>query len=200
VTSVFDGDGADAQTASVTLKDTGLAVPRVPIAATMSGEVALPRVGDMVLVLFPRGDLGSALIAGLVYSDKRRPLDVKRDEAAVQWPSGTDDPDGKTVRMSMTGGDAARGFSITLSGDLDAKLTVTDGALELTSGKVKLRLAHGSDSDGTIDITAGQTSVRVAQDGDVSIESAGTLTLKGSKVNIAGDTEVKVNGQTVEIN
>jgi hypothetical protein len=40
----------------------------------------------------------------------------------------------------------------------------------------------------------------MAQDGDVSIESAGNLTLKGKKVAISGDNEVTINGQKVEIN
>lgn len=200
VTSVFDGDGPDAQSVSVTLKDTGLAIPRVPVVGPLSGEVALPRVNDMVLVLFPRGDLSSALVTGLVYSDNRRPFAATRDEVGLEWPSGTDDPDAKTVRVTTAGGDAPRKFSITLAGDIDAMLTLTDGTLEFVAGKVKLRMSHGSDSDGAVEIAAGKTTVRMAQDGDVSIESAGNLTLKGKKVAISGDNEVTINGQKVEIN
>jgi phage baseplate assembly protein gpV len=200
VTSVFDGDGADAQSVSLTLKDTGLAIPRVPVVGPLSGEVALPRVGDMVLVLFPRGDLSSALVTGLVYSDNRRPFSATRDEVGLEWPSGTDDPDAKTVRITTAGGDAARKFSITFAGDIDAMLTLTDGTLEFVAGKVKLKMSHSSDSDGAVEISAGETKVSMAQDGDVSIESAGNLTLKGKKVAISVDNEVTINGQKVEIN
>ncbi|MBV7335208.1 hypothetical protein KFU94_44605 [Chloroflexi bacterium TSY] len=58
VTSNFDdADGADSHTVSVKLKNSGLAINRVPLASTVGGAAALPRQGDVVLVLMPRGDL-----------------------------------------------------------------------------------------------------------------------------------------------
>ena len=57
VTSVFDttDDGDDGQSVSLKLKDSGLPIPRVPVASALTGAAALPRVGDVVVVLFPRG-------------------------------------------------------------------------------------------------------------------------------------------------
>jgi phage baseplate assembly protein gpV len=201
VTSVFDADdGDDAQSVSLQLKDSGLPLPRVPVATGLTGAGALPRVGDVVLVLFPRGDLASAVVTGQVYSDKRRPPSFTRDEAALVWPGDSDDPDKKAVRVSVKADGSARELSVTLKGDLDARLTVSDGTIELASGGVLVRLHHGSDSDGTVEVTAGGSQLTLKQDGDVTVESAATLTLKGQKVVIDGQTQVTVNGQTVEIN
>jgi phage baseplate assembly protein gpV len=202
VTSVFDAknDGDDGQSVSLTLKDTGVPITRVPVATGLTGVGALPRVGDVVLVLFPRGDLASAIVAGQVYSDARRPPDFERDEARLVWPADADDPDKDAVSVSVKGGGAARGLTIELGGDLDAKVAVTDGAIELTSGGVKVRIAHSSGSDGTVEVAAGGTRLLLQQDGDLTAESQGTLTLKAPQIVIEGDTSVKVNGQTVEIN
>lgn len=202
VTSVFDttDDGDDGQSVSLKLKDSGLPIPRVPVATALTGAAALPRVGDVVVVLFPRGDLASAVVIGQLYSDQRRPPKFVKDEAALSWPGDADDPDKKAVRVSVKADGAARQLEVSLGGDLDARFTVADGAITLASGGVKLTLRHSSGSDGTVEVTAGGSSVTLAQDGDVTVQSAGTLTLKGKKVQIDGDTEVKVNGQTVEIN
>ncbi len=201
VTSVFDGgDGADAQSVSLTLKDSGLPLGRVPVATGLTGLAALPRIGDLVVVLFPRGDLGSALVVAQVYSDQRRPPSFVRDEAALVWPGDTDDPDTKGVRVSVSADGSSRKLSVTLGGDLDASLTVSDGTIELVSGKVTFRLHHASDTDGTAELSAGATKVSLAQDGDLTLESKGTLTLKANKIALEGDTQVTINGQTVEIN
>jgi phage baseplate assembly protein gpV len=201
VTSVFDSDdGDDAQSVSVKLKDSGLAVPRVPVASALTGAAALPRVDDVVLVLFPRGDLASAIVMAQVYSDQRRPPQFKKDEAALVWPGDADDVDGKAVQISLKADGSTRQLDVKLGGDLDAQLTVTDGEVTMKAGGVTVRLHHSSDSDGTVEITGGQSQITLAQDGDVTVQAAGTLNLKGKEVAISGDTKVTVNGQTVEIN
>jgi len=200
VSSVFDSDDADdAQSVSVQLKDSGLTLPRVPVATGLTGVGALPRVGDVVLVLFPRGDLGSAVVTSQIYSDKRRPPTFKRDEAALVWPGDADDVDADAIRISVQAG-SKRSVTVSLGGDKDASLSISDGEILLQAGGVRIKLAHGSSSDGTVEVSAGGSELRIAQDGDVSVEAAGTLKLKGQKVTIEGDTQVTINGQTVEIN
>ncbi len=201
VTSTFPGtEENDGQSVSVQLKDSGLTIPRVPVAVTLTGAGALPREGDVVVVLFPRGELASPVVVAQVYSDQRRPPKFERDEAKLVWPGDVDDPDAKAVQVSIKVAGDARTLSVTLGGDKDAALTLTDGALTLTAGGVRLELSHSSGSDGRVELSAGSTKIVLEQDGDLSLETSGTLKLKGAEVKIEGDTSVKVNGQTVEIN
>jgi len=201
VTSNFDdGDGPDSHTVSVTLKDSGVSIPRIPVASFATGAASLPRQGDVVLVAMPRGDLASAVVIGQVYSDQRRPPVFTRDEVALVWPGDTDDPDNKAVDFRITADGSSRSLTITLGGDKDAKLTVTDGTIQLLAGGVEVKVTHSSSSDGAISIAAGGSKMEVAQDGDIKIEAAGTLQLKAPSIKIEGDSSVTINGQTVGIN
>lgn len=201
VTSSFDdADGPDSHTVSVRLKDSGLALQRVPMASALTGGAALPRAGDVVLVLMPRGDLSSAVAIAQVYSDERRPPVFSRDEAALVWPGDAADPETEAVDVRVRADGSERALSVTLGGDQDALLSVRDGTVELTAGGVQVKLAHSSSSDGTVEIAAGGTRVQLAQDGDLTIEAAGTLKLKGVAVEIEADSQLTLNGQTVGIN
>lgn len=201
VTSSFDGgSGADSHSVSVTLKDSGLAINRIPLVSLVSGMAAVPRPGDVVLVLAPRGDLSSAVAFGQIYSDERRPPDFRAHEAVLIWPGDADDPatDAVDVRVSADG--SARSLCVSLGGDKDARFCIRDGEIELMAGGVQVRLSHSSASDGTIEVAAGGTTIELSQDGDLKIESAGALTLKAASIKIEGDTQVSINGQTVGIN
>lgn len=201
VTSGFDdADGPDSHTVSVQFKDTGLTLTRVPVACGITGAAALPRQGDVVLVLLPRGDLSSAVVVGPVYSDERRPPVFSRDEVALIWPGDTDDPDAEAVDIRIRSDGSERAVVVKLGGDKDATLTIEDGAISLVAGGVSARFQHSSGSDGTVEVAAGGTRMEMKQDGDLSVEAAGVLSLKGRSIEIEGQTQVKVNGQTVEIN
>ena len=201
VTSNFDdADGADSHTVSIELTDSGLALPRVPVASGVTGAAALPRQGDLVLVVFPRGDLSSAVVLGPVYSDARRPPKHSRDEVALVWPGDADDPDKDAVEMRVSADGSARAVTVSLGGDKDARVAIEDGAITLAAGGVSLKLGHSSASDGTVEVAAGGSVVSIKQDGDVAIEAQGKLTIKAMSVEIEGQTEVKVNGQLVKIN
>lgn len=201
VTSVFDGeDGDDTLSVSVKLKDTALSIPRLPVMVGLGGMAALPRVGDVVVVLFPRGDLASAVVIGQIYSDQRRPPEFVRDEIKLSWPGDAEDPDTDAVSVSVIGTSGERAVEVALGGDSDAKVVIKEGEISLLAGGVQVKLAHGSSSDGTIEVSGGGTSITLAQDGDLTLESKGILTIKANKIALEADTQLKVNGQTVEIN
>jgi hypothetical protein len=63
-----------------------------------------------------------------------------------------------------------------------------------------LKLTQSSGSDGKAEIKVGDSKVTIEQGGDITIEAAGTLTLKGSKVDVSGDSSVKIAGTTVDLN
>ena len=201
VTSVFDAaDEPDGGTVSVKLKDTGLPLPRIPVAVSLTGAAALPRIDDVVLVAFPRGDLGSAVVIGQVYSDQRRPPEFTRDEAALVWPGDSDDVENKAVDLRVKADGSEREVRVTLGGDKDASVRVADGTIEIRSGGAQIVISHSSGSDAAIEMSAGGTRIRLDQDGDLALESPATVSIKGSKVAIEGDTQVTVNGQVVELN
>lgn len=201
VTSNFDdADGDDSHTVNIKLKDSGLALTRVPVASMTTGCAVVPRQGDVVVVLIPRGDIASAIVVAQVYSDRRRPPVFARDEVALVWPGDSEDPDKEAVDIRVKSDKSARSFTVALGGDKDATLEVSDGTVRLLAGGVEITLGHSSSSDGSISVKAGGTKMELAQDGDVAIESAGALKLKASSISIEGDTQVTINGQTVGIN
>ena len=201
VTSNFDdSDGADSHTVSIELKTTGLALPRVPVMSGITGAAALPRQGDLVLVLFPSGDLSSAVVLGPVYSDVRRPPVHSRDEVALVWPGDAEDPESEAVDIRASANGSERAVTVALGGDRNALLSVSDGQIELAAGGAVATIRHSSGSDGTVSLAAGGTSLELKQDGDLTIESATKLVLKAPEITIEGQASVKVNGQIVEIN
>lgn len=201
VTSNFDdADGPDSHTVSVEFKDTGLALPRVPVMCGITGAAALPRQGDLVLVLLPRGDLSSAVVLGPVYSDERRPPRYSRDEVAMVWPGDAEETDKEAVDIRVLADGSKRAVTVALGGNKDAMLSIEDGAIVLTAGGATARLTHSSGSDGVVQLAAGGTRIELKQDGDLTIESAAKLVLKAANVEIEGQAQVKVNGQIVEIN
>lgn len=200
VTSVFDGDDDDAQSVSVQLKDTGEVIPRVPVAVPLTGLAALPRLDDVVLVAFPAGELASAIVIAQVYSDARRPPPCDADQVHLVWPGDAADPETEAVDVSIRRSDDGREVVIAIGGDADATARVADGAIELTSGGVELSLTHSSSSDGVAALTAGGTKVELAQDGDVTVETSGGVTIKAATISLEADVSVTINGQTVEVN
>jgi hypothetical protein len=201
ITSVFDGDdGDDAQTVSIRLRDSGEVITGVPVAVPLTGLAALPRVDDVVVVVFAHGEPSSPIVVGQVYSDARRPPQFTKDEAFLQWPGDADDPDSDAVVVAIKSDGSDREMRIALGGDKDALVRVADGAVELTSGGVELSLSHSSSSDGKATLSAGGTKVELAQDGDVTIMSAKNLTIQATKIELKADVSLKINGQTVEIN
>lgn len=201
VTSVFDGDdGDDAQSASVRLKDTDEVLPRVPVAVGLTGLAALPRIGDVVLVLFPHGEASAPVVLGQVYSDARRPPAAPADEARLTWPGDAKEPDDDAVVLRVQANSSTRELSVAIGGDADARLRVATGVVELTSGEVRLAIEHSSSSDGVATLQAGGTSVSLAQDGDLTISAAGNVTIKATKISLEADVSVAINGQTVKIN
>src|SRR5262249_600518 len=151
------------------------------------------------VVAMPRGDLASAVAIGQVYSDERRPPSFKRDEMAIVWPGDADNPDDDAVDLRMGAGSSGRSFTVTLGGNNDAKLTVKDGEIQLLAGGVEVKVSHSSSSDGVVSISGGSSKIDIAQDGDITIEAAGTLKLKASSIKLEGDGTVTINGQTVGI-
>lgn len=191
--------GADHR-CTVQLRETHLVLPDVPIMVGVMGAAAPPDPGDLVLVLFAGGDLHAPVVVGRLYSDEIAPPQNEPGEFVLALPGAeTSAGDRLDIRIK-TPGDGTRELKITLDGDVKVELAVSDNSIALSAKDTVLKLTQSGGSDGKAELLSGNSSVTIEQSGDVTIEAEGTLKLKASKIEISGDAEVKIAGQTVSLN
>jgi phage baseplate assembly protein gpV len=161
-----------------------------------SGMALLPRIGDLVLVLFPRGDLSSAVAVGQLYSGERRPPRFGRDQALFRFPGDKADSDEDCIELRL---DVASGRTLTLAlgGSRDTRIVLADGEITLTSGKVQVALRE---QDSSVAVNVGDGTVKIQDGGGIRIETAGKLSLKASEIALEADARVTVKGAMVELN
>lgn len=200
VQSVFGSDDDRPLTCSVALRDSGLVLPKVPIAVGLMGEAALPAVDDLVVVLFAGGDLHAPIVIGRLYSERVAPPQHAPGETALTLPGGETDPQKALDLRIVTPGDGTRALRLTLDGRVKIELTVDDQGLVLRTQDASLTLSQTGASDANAELKVGASKITMAQGGDVTIEAAGKLTLKGASIAVSGDTNIKVDGTTVDIN
>lgn len=204
-----DGDD-DNYGCDIKLKNSGLQLKRVPIATGHIGTVAIPNVGDLVLVAFDRGDINQPIIIGRLYNDEDRPPLNNPDELIFQLPLA--EPDNKTLKAAVRN-IQSNGTPREILIEMAPQITVSinDGQVKATAGGTEMIIDQPNSSGGTVTIQTGRTKIVMNQDGDIQISAAGAmelaatgdLTLKGQNVNIEaqmgaklkGGTEVEVKGQ-----
>lgn len=197
VIAVTDGTDPDlGHSIDVRLKDSGVDLPKVPMVSGASGMALLPRIGDLVLVLFPRGDLGSAVAIGQLYSGDRRPPAFTQDQALFRFPGDKADSDEDSIELKL---DVSSGRTVTiaLGGPRDTRLVMADGEITLLTGKVEVVM---KEQDGSVRMTVGDGSIKMQDGGGITIESAGKLTLKATEIALEADARVTVKGALVELN
>jgi hypothetical protein len=200
VTSVHGANGASDYACTVELRELGIVLPRVPIATGVIGAAALPRENDLVLVVFAGGDLHAPVVVGRLYSEAVAPPHNGPGELVVSLP-GDETASEKLMELRVkTPGDGTRSATLTLDGQAPVTLTVDDEGLRVAVGEAKITVKQTSSSDGSVEVAVGEAKITVKQSGDLALEAGGKLTIKGSSVEINGDTQVKINGQTVNIN
>jgi uncharacterized protein involved in type VI secretion and phage assembly len=196
VTATFGASGSPPDHAvTVDLRDSGLVLPRVPIAVGALGLAALPAVGDLVLVVFLGGDPNAPVVVGRLYTDAVAPPGTGTDgKLALALPAGAQTP---ALDLLVDGAAPTVTFQL---GDQDpVKLTADDKKLVIEAGQ-KLKLTIDTAGGGRLELGAGTASVLLKEDGDVTVKTAGTLKLEGDKVEITGNSKVTVKGSQVEIN
>lgn len=169
----------------VTLKNSGLALRRVPVGTGHIGSVAVPNVGDQVLVAFEGGDVNQPIVVARVYDDVDRPPTSTTDELVLRLPLAAADEESVLAALrNHADADPARELVI----EMPPKITVriVDGTVTATAGQSELRLDQSGASGGTVHVKAGRTTVTMDQDGDVTLSSAGSVTL-----DAAGDLTLK---------
>lgn len=201
VKSVHGNDGSEERYAcTVVLRDTGIVLPKVPIATGMIGSASLPREKDLVMIVFAGGDLHDPVVMGRLYSDDVAPPKNGPGEMVTCLPGDETDATKRLELRVVTPGDGTRGVTLTLDGAVKVSIEIKDDGVNVVTGDCSIKLTQTSSSDGQAEIRVGDSKITMAQSGDVGVEASGTLTLKGSKVEIDGDTSVKVAGSTIDLN
>jgi hypothetical protein len=192
VTDLFPGDGPLLDHAvTVEMRNSGLVLPRVPIAVGAMGFAAIPAVDDLVVVVFLEGDYNAPVVVGRLYHPERNPPTHAENELVLRLPSGAQKPDFELV---IDG--SAPSLKLTLPGN--SELRIEEENIVARVGGVQLTITGAG--DGRAEIAAGSSKLIMKKDGDITLSTSGKLKLEGAEVEIAGSAKVKINGATVELN
>lgn len=193
VTSIYGNDGTTPDHAvSVKLRESGMVLPRVPIAVSAFGVAAIPSVGELVLVTFLEGDYNAPVVIGRLYHPDQNPPKHDEKQIVLRLPSGSDDPDLNCEVDSDP-------VKVTLTMPGDVSLEIKEDTVTVAVGDIKLTLdAAGG---GRLTAEAASSSITLKKDGDIAISSQqGKITIDGTEVDITAQGRVKISGATVEIN
>lgn len=182
----------DNSACDVRLKNSGLLLKRVPVMTGHIGSVAIPNLGDLVLLAFDRGDVNQPIIIGRLYNERDRPPINDTDETIFRLPLAA--ADDKTIKGAIRN-HQAKSPAREMIFEMPPKITihVTDGTVRATAGKTEMTLdqANGN-SGGTVTVLAGRTKIVMNQDGDITVEAAGSMSLKATR-------DLSIEGQNVTI-
>lgn len=163
---------------TVVLRDSGIVLREVPVATSRIGAVAVPAVGELVLVQFVGGDVNAPVIVGRLYNDEDAPPPSGDGKAVLHLPLGAGDAD--AVHVELASGDERR-LSIALGSGLALTLQDDDPVVKL-------------------DVGDGRATIEIGNDGAVSVQSSGSLELKASEITIEASGTLTLKGATVKIN
>lgn len=197
VTSVQGGP--DDHSCTVALRESGVVLPKVPIAVGWLGFANLPIVDDLVIVLFLNGDLHAPVVAGRLYTHALKPPEHAPGELVAQLPVGAEAKERINLKVA-TPGDGTRAITLLLDGEVPVAVRIDDAGIVLETKDAKVALSQSNASDAKLSVAVGEAKMSFDQGGDIAIETSGKLTLKGANVEISGDASVKVAGQTIDLN
>ena len=201
VKSVHGANGQKEYACTVEMRDSGLVLARVPIAANVIGAVSLPRENDLVVILFVNQDLHAPVVVGRLYSEDVEPPKHGPGEMVLSLPGDETEAEKLLEVRIKTPGDGTREAVVTLKGSsVSVECRIADDSVEIKVQDVTLSLKQTGSSDGQLELKAGPATVTLKQGGDLSLETSGTLKLKAGKVEINADTTVQVNGTAINLN
>ena len=210
VTEVFshesDSDSNNYQV-SVSLRDTSLVLPRVSIATQRIGAVAIPNVGDLVLVQFIGGDLHRPIITGRVYNDIDRPPVAQPNEWVFECQDAEESdkrrfaalfPNKNSITVNddeanIEIGDAsitiANDGNVTIKGTSDFSFEADGNITIKAGGDIKMEAGGNADINAGADLTAeGSMNSTLKAGVSAKVEGSADATLKGAMVTIGGMT------------
>lgn len=183
--------------------ESGWARVIVPFAGSSMGMYMIPDVDDEVVVAFLGGQLDKPIILGGIWSKTKKPPKDnekgKNNTKMIKTRSGhiisLSDEDGKE-KIEIK---SSKGICVTLDDEND-KVEIKDSG---GSNKVTIDGKAGSvaiAAEKKIDLKAGGTTVTLDGTGNKLAMKSTTVEVKGTQVNMKGDTTVKIeSGATLEV-
>lgn len=147
-------------------------------AGASRGAMVLPEVGDEVLVGFEHGEFDAPYVLGGLHNGKDQP--PKFTKPAVDGASG---------EIAVRGFVSRKGHKVEL---------IEDDGIVISSGDGKFQVRIDQKAQ-NIEITSAKTVNVKAQNGITVDAGTGPLELKGQKVSIKAQTELKAEGAQVKI-
>ena len=163
---------------TVQLRNSGIVLNQVPVAASRIGCVSIPAMGELVLVQFVDGDINAPIITGRLYNDEDRPPVNEDGQAITHLPLGAEDAD--AVHVELHSGDK-RELVFKLGSGIEVNVRDDDPVVELK-------------------VDGDKASLRIDRDGAVTLESQGNVQLKGNEITIQAQSQLNLKGGTVNIN
>jgi phage baseplate assembly protein gpV len=162
---------------TVRLRDSDIVLAKVPVATSRLGTVAIPPVGALVLVQFLGGDINAPIVVASLYNDEDRPPTSADGELVWNLPHA-----------------AAADEAVTLT-----VKTVNDKLAKLAIGTAVSVQIQESDPVLLIDV-GGKASIKIASDGQVDVETSGTLNVKANELNLSADANLSIKaGGTLDL-
>jgi hypothetical protein len=188
-------DDKDNYGCDVRLKHSGLLLRRVPVATGHIGTVAIPNVGDLVMLQYWYGDVNQPIVVGRLYTDDDRPPLNKPNEVNFRLPLHADDDHAiRAAIRNIDDNDPPRELLLEMSPKI--AIQVTDDGVRATAGKTEMTLDQPGSSGGVVTVLAGRTKLTMNQDGDVKVESVGAMDIEaGGDLSIKA-LSIKLDAQT----
>ncbi len=192
-----DGGDDDNYGCDVRLKNSDLLLRRVPVATGHIGTVAIPNVGDLVLLNFEGGDVNHPLIVGRFYNADDRPPLNNPNEVIFRLPlAEADDKTIKAAIRNLPANQEPREILIEMAPQITVR--ISDGAVRATAGDTEMILDQPHDSGGRVTVVTGRTKIVMNQSGDVRVEVAGDMTIKTEgNLTLDADGNVAIKGTNV---
>jgi len=189
VTQLFpkssDG-GKENHQVAVKLPSSDVELLRANVAVGRLGIAALPRVGDLVLVVFVDGDLNAPIVVGSLYDHLNHPPKADANEVVYEVPdaaaSGV-----RRLHLALPSG---------------ATVTLDDDTLSVVFGGTSVEVKRDGDvtvkSAANVSVQSGGDLSLEAQ-GNVSIKAQGQLEISGATVAVEGQATASLKGAQVSI-
>jgi uncharacterized protein involved in type VI secretion and phage assembly len=178
VTSIFPHSSAsdkDNYECNVRLKNTELELRKVPIATQCIGLAGIPKVGDLVVIVFINGDINAPIVAGRLYNDEDRPP-LNSAEEMVYVPPYKANPKVRRIYFEFPQG---------------MIFQITDEQVDIKAGKTKVVITR----DGDVVIES-KANVNVIADGDATLKSKGNFSISGASIKIESDKDMNLKSGT----